>query len=536
MFVDLIKIKKISVFVLSAAFAFFAIGTVVYYIFGPSAAYFHSDCADTILWAQASVDGKAVFNPDFGYAALLPFGGTTVMIPLVAIFGVGMTAHHIGMAIFSVLFFASAFMLFKSMKLSTELSFFGVGVLALVLCSSAKMREIFYEHVIYYSIGVVITCVLLSLFIRYTDGYKKITLKKKILILSAAVIFAFLSAFDGTQVAASAIFPVLFAGACKILFSREKLFSKPNRPAIIVLAGIAAATVAGLAVVTRISNGIGVGYANAYSSYSDMNEWINNLFKLPQQWCELFGVDVYFGMNLFSPESVINIVRLAAALIVALVPIAALIFINKLERPAALLVLTHFGVTGVVMFGYIFGILSLANWRLSPIICTGVMVCIAMAKQVKISIPLSRVAAIAGCLLVLFGAISVKEIKDMPRNGIEYNEYYRVAQYLESKGLNYGFATFWKSQTITVLTDSRVKIANTDMNADGITPCAFQSNINWFLEQEGVDRYFLLADTSEYMTVMDTDDAKYLIEEPVEIIEELDGYVILVYEDTDFLK
>lgn len=534
MFLDLNKIKKTGILAFSAAFAFFAIGTVIYYIFGPSAAFFHSDCSDTILWAQASVDGKTIFNPDFGYAALLPFGGTTVMIPLVAIFGVGMTAQHIGMAVFTLLFFASVFWLFKSLKLGNELSFFGVGVLALVLCSSAKMREIFYEHVIYYSIGVVIICVLLSLYIGVTD--KKCSLKKKIILLVVAVIFTFLSAFDGTQVAASAIFPVLFAGACDILFSKESLFSKSNRTSIVALSGIAAATVVGLGFVAKLTDGIGVGYANAYSNYSDMDEWINNLMKLPKQWCELFGVDVHYGMNLFSPESIINIVRLAAALIIALVPVAALVFINKLERPASLLVLTHFGVAGVVMFGYIFGILSLANWRLSPIICTGVMVCIAMAKQVKISVPLKRIAVCAGCLLVLFSAVSVKEIKDMPQNGIEHNEYYRVAQYLESKGLNYGFATFWKSQTITVLTDSRVMVANTDMNENGITPCAFQTNVNWFNEQEGVDRYFLLMDKAEYLILMQTDDANYLIEDPVEKIDELDGYVILVYENTNFLK
>lgn len=536
MFVDLIKFKKACVLTLSVTFAFFAISTVIYYIFGPSAAYFHSDCADTILWAQASVDGKTMFNPDFGYAALLPFGGTTVMIPLVAIFGVGMTAQHIGMAIFALLFFASVLWLLKSMKFSTELSLFGTGVLALVLCSSEKMREIFYEHVIYYSIGVVIICVLLSLYIRFTDGGKRITLKKRIILLTAIVVFTFLSAFDGTQVAASAIFPVLFAGGCEILFSKEKLFSKTNRPAIIALAGIAAATVAGIVILNNISEGIGIGYASAYSNYSNMNEWTNNLLKLPQQWCELFGVDVYFGMNLFSVDSIINIIRLAASFITALVPVAALIFINKLERPAALLVLTHFGVTGVVMFGYIFGILSLANWRLSPIICTGVLVCVSMVKQVKISIPLSRIASIAGCVLVLFGAISVKEIKDMPKDGIRYNEYYHVAQYLESKGLNYGFATFWKSQTITVLSDSRVKVINTDMNDYGITPCAFQTNANWFSEQEDVDRYFLIADIAEYVKILNSDDAIYLTEGPVEVIEELDGYIILVYENTDFLK
>lgn len=536
MFLDLARIKKISVYVLSSLFALLSVGTVIYYIFGPSAAYFHSDCADTILWAQASVDGKTVFNPEFGYAALLPFGGTTVMIPLVAIFGVGLTAQHIGMTVFSLLFFASVFGLFKSLKLRTELSLFGVGVLALVLCSSEKTREIFYEHVIYYSIGVVIICVLLSLFIGITDKDADVSLKKKILLMSCLSVFAFLSAFDGTQVAACSIFPVLFAGGCEILFSKEKLFSKPNRSSWIALAVITVATVAGLGVVTVLGNGIGVGYASAYSNYSDMGEWTNNLFKLPQQWCELFGVDVYFGMNLFSVESIINIVRLGAAFLVALVPVAALIFIKKLDRPAALLVLTHIGVTGVVIFGYIFGILSLANWRLSPIICTGVLVCIVTAKQVRVSVPLKRVAALAGCMFVLFGAISVKEIAAMPRNGVEHNEYYRVAQYLESKGLNYGFATFWKSQTITVISDSRVKIANTDMNKDGITPCLFQSNINWFLEQEGVDRYFLLADKYEYFTVMDSVDSVYLIEEPVEIIDELDGYVILVYEDTDFLK
>ena len=536
MFADLLKIKKTVITVLSMVFAAFSVGLVIYYIFGPSAAYFHSDCADTILWAQASVDSKSIFNPDFGYAALLPFGGTTVMIPLVAIFGVGMTAQHIGMTIFTLLFFASVFCLFRSLKLGNSLSFFGVGVLALSLCSSAKMREIFFEHVIYYSIGVVITCVLLSLFIKTTYGYENKSVKSKIVVFAVTGIFAFLSALDGTQVAACAIFPVLFAGACEIVFSKENIFSKANKPAIISLVIMAVTTFAGIAAVSVLGNGIGIGYANAYSSYSDMNEWINNLMKLPQQWCELFGVDVSYGMNLFSGESIINIVRLAAALLVALVPVAALIFIRKLDRPSALLVLTHFGVTGVVMFGYIFGILSLANWRLTPVICTGILVCIALMKQVIISIPLRRIAVIAGCVFVLFGAVSAKEIKDMPRNGITENPYYAITEYLESKGLDYGYASFWKSQTITVLSDSRVRVANTDLNDKGITPCAFQSNMNWFEEQEGVDRYFLLMDKSEYLTVMETDDAVHLLISPAEVIEDFEGYVILIYEDTQFLK
>lgn len=532
MLIDLKKLKSRSLLVLSVAFALGAIGTVLYYIFFPSAAFFHSDCADTILWTQASVEGKTLFNPDFGYAALLPFGGTAVMIPLVAIFGVGMTAQRVGMAIFTLLFFAAVFYLCKTMKLGLNRSLFAVGTLALTLCASAKMREIFYEHVIYYSIGILIICVLLSLYLRVTEEN---SFKKRAILFAVMLVFTFAGSFDGTQVAASAIFPVLFAGACEIFFSKENLFSKKNLPSFLCLGSIAIVTVAGIVTVSSATQGMGIGYANAYSSYSDMSEWVNNLMKLPKQWCELFGVDAFFGMNMFSPESIINLVRIATALIVALVPVAALIFITKLERPVKMLVLTHFGMTAVIIFGYVFGILSLANWRLSPIICTGVLVCIAMMKQVSFSVPLKRTAALVGCLFVLFGSVSVKKIVDMPRNGIEQNKYYEVVQFLESKGLNYGFATFWKSQTITVLSDSKVKVMNTDMNDDGITPCAFQTNTNWFLEQEDVDRYFVLADINEYFTVIQTDDAKYFEDEPVEIIDELDGYLIFVYENTDFL-
>ena len=112
MFVDVKKLKNRVILAFSAAFAVLSLATVIYYIIYPSAAYLHADCTDTILWAKASYDGKAMFNEDFGYAAMLPFGGTTLMIPLIGIFGLSMTTQHIGMILFSVLFFASRYLTF----------------------------------------------------------------------------------------------------------------------------------------------------------------------------------------------------------------------------------------------------------------------------------------------------------------------------------------------------------------------------------------------------------------------------------------
>ncbi len=75
---------------------FVALGLVLYFIIFVSKGFYHADCADTILWAQATVDGKAIMNPDFYYAAILPFGGQLIMVPFVAIFGYGMLAQIIG--------------------------------------------------------------------------------------------------------------------------------------------------------------------------------------------------------------------------------------------------------------------------------------------------------------------------------------------------------------------------------------------------------------------------------------------------------
>ena len=94
----------------------FALAICIDYIVGPAEGYFHSDCTDTILWAQATFDSGKIFNPDFNYAALLPFGASVWLIPLIAVFGMTMKTHVIGMVIFAVLFALSMFLLMKKMK------------------------------------------------------------------------------------------------------------------------------------------------------------------------------------------------------------------------------------------------------------------------------------------------------------------------------------------------------------------------------------------------------------------------------------
>ena len=60
---------------------------VIYFITSAYRAEFHSDCTDTILWANASIEGNAVYDKDFNYACFLPFGINVIMQPLIGMFG-----------------------------------------------------------------------------------------------------------------------------------------------------------------------------------------------------------------------------------------------------------------------------------------------------------------------------------------------------------------------------------------------------------------------------------------------------------------
>ncbi len=534
MFVDVLKLKKVFAYAAATFFAAISVIGVIYYIIYPSGAFFHADCTDTILWAQASYDSGSLFNPDFGYAAMLPFGGTMLMIPFIGIFGVSMTTHHIGMVLFTLLLFASVLFLCRSLKFSFPLSLTALGVFASVLCSSTKLREIFYEHVIYYSICVFIICTMVALFVKFKESLEKNQIITLIITTFVTVIFTACASLDGMQVIATGIVPVLMAAVIEVFFSKEKLFSKKSRNSIYFCVISGFSVIIGLILLSALDNGVSAGYAGAYSSYSNMNEWLQNLQKFPEHWFSLFGVDAHYGMSLFSPESIVNMVRIATAVIIAVGPFVALVFYKKFDFGSKILILTHFSMTAVIMFGYVFGILSAVNWRLSPIICTGLLVCFAAFRCAKDYVVPKRIAAVVMCMLVLMSGISFKTIAEMDKNGIENNEKYATIQYLKENGLNYGYATFWNSQVITVLSDSEVRAANVDVNENGIAPCPYQANRNWFEPQEGVEKYFVLLSNAEVETLMATDDRAYFESPDIER-HVTDYYIIYVFNSTDFL-
>ena len=213
----------------------------------------------------------------------------------------------------------------------------------------------------------------------------------------------------------------------------------------------------------------------------------------------------------------------------------------------------HLSLTAVILFGYICGRISNANWRLTPIIGSSVMSTVAIFREWLDGIfpkkstdeaennencnekrVCLRLGVILSAVIVMFGAVNFNEIRKMPRDYEHPLE--AVANDLEAHGLEYGYATFWRSQALTMLSDSKVRVRETLVKSDGVITDYYQSSRLWYEDQPGIDKYFIMLSDDELNTVGDSEywqeiTEKYLIEN-----FETRGYNVFVFSRNVILK
>lgn len=536
--------KHLPLILLSLA-ALIAVAVVIYFIVGPAEGYFHADCTDSILWAEAMYDSGKIFDEDFNYAALLPFGASVWLVPLIALFGVSMKAHVAGMVIFALLFLLSTVLLVRRMKYSYKASFGISALLFLILSSSEKLREIMWNHVIYYSLGLLLYFFLLSLTFYSWDSLEKTDRKPilRFLPLVGLFVFTVLNATNGFQMLVLTVLPVCAAVFLERLFDRNtKLLSKENIPPILLLIAMIAGVLIGTVLLEFLLDGITSGYASGYSRYSEPKEWADNVDKFFMNHLTLLGMDVTNKDALFDLKSIVNMLRIGVVLLLFIVPAVALACFKRIEsRYVRVLLLGHAFLFGFLFFGTVCGRLGAANWRLVPLvgsaIVTSVTVILEAWKHRKTAITTVRLGALVLIVLSLLSLWNVKVITDMPADYGKDNELHRLTSTLEKEGLSYGYATFWRSQSITLLSDSRVKCREILVDGDkksstwGLKTDHYQSNLKWYEDQEGIDEYFVLLSKSEYDQIamsdywLDLVDRAYVREFTVE------DYVVFVFSE-----
>ena len=510
---------------------------VGYYILFPSRGYFHSDTTDTIMWAEASYDAGKLFNPDFSYACLLPFGTSLIMTALIPITGVSMTTHVLGMLIFFLLFTGSLILMLRQM--GWKWGWISVAVFCeLMTCSgSEKLCEIFWGHTIYYSLGVCFLFIGLALVFRQMNLKKKLetdsepdkqNVKTHFICCTAGISIFFLLA-GMNQISAITIFSLPMIGAvfCERWFDRNtKILSVQNLHAIILIALMGVATVLGYLLTNMLSKGIIADYAEAYSAYSDIDQWEGHLRLFPTAYLSLIGVEVSSKDAMMSGKSVIALLTIIMGALMQLLPLIALFFWNQIEEAKLkILLLAYWFMTLLIMMGYVLGKLSAANWRLSPIAAMSAVTSIAFLRWACSKAEWQRLAALLLIPAILVSAVHAGTILKMPADNTARNDIYMLAQELESRNLSYGYATFWRANSITIASDSKVKCRMIEPCDSGFYVKEYQINKHWYEEQPNQKEYFVLLSLQEANDVRQIQES--LSPQQINTIEELENYSIL---------
>lgn len=521
---------------------FVTVFLVGYYTLFPSRGYFHSDCTDTLMWAVASEESSSLFNPEFNYACLLPFGTSLIMWALIPIFGVTMTTHVIGMLIFALLFMLTMIWMFREMKWSWNWTSVGTFVVLMICSGSEKLREIFWGHTIYYSLGVLFIFVGLALLFksfgkfRNLDAAKAPEQKKKEqiwLYVTIALLGIWFVLTCMNQIISIAIFalPVIGALFCeRWLDHKTPVKSKATARVLMLLGVMAAGMVVGYLITNVTANGIVAGYEGAFSNYSPMEEWAEHVNGFPRAWFSLLGADMRGGDKLMSVASVGDLLIVITGVILLITPIAALICYKKLnDRKLRILVLTYWLMFMLIMMGYIMGRLSSANWRLSPIVAMSAVVTAAFFKWTADKIEWQRLMSLLMIPVMMVCCITAVTIARMPADNTQDNHLYRLADALEQKNLNYGYATFWNANGLTVVSDSKVECRSVTIDENGLRTYTYQSLNSWFKNQPGQERYFLLMTQGERDLMLGG-----LYDETKIDAFEVDGYIVWVFNDNLF--
>lgn len=501
---------------------FAALYLAFYYIYGPGEGFFHSDCTDTMYWANAALEGNGIFDLYYNYAALLPFSTVWIMQPLIKLFGFGMTAHNLGMAIFAVLFAGGIYFCARSAKFSHLWSSTAVFAVFMILSCSDKLCEMMWGHTIYYSLGLVLMFYLLGLGMRFCDAIEEGKTVSAIVWGTLLLGISIGSATNGMQIVVLTVLPAAAAFAAeRLLSAKDGLVTKKTIPALASALVIAAGTLGGIMLLKVITNdgAIRAGYAAGYSGWSAVSNWLSNAQKFVNHYFTLLGVNMTQNAPLFDAESMKYFFRIAVGIILLVMPVVILCLYGKIKsRGVRLMVWAHFVLTAVVIFGYICGELSAANWRLMPIIGSSAMLTVCALRdlvsdlglfEVKenggAAVVLSRISALVLAVVILSSLVFADEIKALDPEYGRDNTNHRLAEFLVEEGLEYGYATFWYSQAITLLSNSEVRVRNMDVDdRKGVIGRHYQSSLNWYNDQPGVDEYFVILSATEYRSVFTT--------------------------------
>ncbi|MBQ6292274.1 MAG: hypothetical protein IJK77_00130 [Lachnospiraceae bacterium] len=480
------------------------LAVILYYLLGPAAGFMSTDCIDSLRWAEATLKSGKLISDNFKYAALIPFGGNLVFLPFVALFGFSLKAQIGGLVLFVLLMAAALYYLARGMEYSRLLSAGFVSVFFLIMSISNKLREIMWEHIFYYNLGILFFCFGFGLTLRILrDEARPLNTRRETVLYSVRVavlcIFSLIAATDGLQTLVCYTMPLLAGLIGERVFSQEKtLMTRENKRIGALAVLIILASLLGFLLIKPICGGVTSNYASGYSTYSAMDSWRDNFLKLFHNWITLFGVSVKNGDPLVSLDSVLTVIRIFMAYLLLIFPVLQLFRLNRIRRRSLRIVLLgNFAVLLFIFFAVTFGRLGTSNWRLTPLLGTSLISTFFTAADLieEKGISLQKGVLLLAALIIT-AIIPARTILTTPVDYGRDQALFVTVSKLREHGLKRGYASFWWAGVMDMISGEEMEISYLELKNEKPGKTFYQQFYDVYDDRDS-DSFFLMMTEKE---------------------------------------
>jgi hypothetical protein len=442
-----------------------------------------SDTVETLFWAEAARESGGLFGSTFHYSYFIPFGGNLLIRPFLPLFGMDLAAHRAGMSLFVLVFAFACYRLFRSFRWARAESLLASSMLFAVAAASLKMREIYFGHVIYYSLGTVFLFLGCALAPDFGDGGGGARRARTLRGAIFALVLAW-AASCGKPLLLYAVVPVL--GAWVVVRLGESKPLAPLRDGLRLLPGVAGAAV-GLFVFLAISRDVRVvsEYSEHYEEFSPLASWFRNMQILPQEWISLLDPLPNAKIAIASPAGLPHALRIATAVLLGAAPVAALFRIRSFSRRERLFAIAHWILAAEILFYWAFGNVSSANWRLSPLVLSSsaVAACLVRDLVVRGDVPMRRFGVCAALFLAGFVLLSSIQVCALPCEREAWRGRKTLLSVLEALDIRDGYCSdYWYANVATAVSGNRFRLREVRFNKSRgeWAPRLFNSDSRWY--------------------------------------------------------
>ena len=474
-----------------------SVSSLSYYVFENYKNSFHSDAATKVLLAEKMLESGNFFPSGFYYGngELWVVSMQLLVLPFLLFLPAGYLAHAFGATLnFGIL-------LFVSYKFQGEfihdrsIRFFVTGMLATGL--SLNGAENLYGQYAY-SMNLVLVMVYLIFTSRLLGASNNLTRKIFPTLLLVWLIVFLMSVQSVSRTLIYLLIPLFIS---MYFIYTGKFARQLGRQKILWLLTVNISAVGfGLVARTFLGSNLNIAEPLSVGFLLDPSQWRSSFIKSIENFTLLFGAEGFGDLPLFSGNGFLTAVKYLFALAIPIAIGIGLANLRRVQEPKSRFFFFFTLITLVVTM-LATSMTSLSEnryWQVAAALAFIVGVSNFVGKKNR-QFPLFFLLS---SLLIVFNSFTITAPPQFDSGTRAGDSSLKLIEYLKSKELTLGYASYWNASKYTILSENQVAIRPVHILGNAVLPFRWLSFEDWY-QGSGAQKSFLLLTEEESQSLLE---------------------------------